>query len=195
MPQIHQESATEFFREQVEQAIAHQRVRSSQSTAYYLVQLLNSFVCPERYYQQFGVGADQSPLEILCQALTVHGQRQLQLLRLVGDLSLFMTGFQSDHLQRRQLGLNHYIQVGGYAYATVASSGNWRIHAEVFDELARHFTAFVDVLSEVSEHCSLTDNAQLLNLYERWLHTGSDRTAALLRRQGIMLTPQAPQVQ
>lgn len=195
MMKVHQQSPMEFFKERIEQAIAHQRVDSSQNTAYYLVQLLNAFIRPEQLYSKAGADPELTPGELLCQALASRGLRKMSLLRLTGDLSLYLSGFQADHLHYRKLGLDYYIHLGVHAYAAVASSRHGRDNAELFEDLASNFTRFVDVLSEVSEQCALSDESQLLNLYERWLHTGSERTAAVLRRQGIMLAPGTRQIQ
>jgi hypothetical protein len=56
----------------------------------------------------------------------------------------------------------------------------------VFEELAAKFPALVDVLTEVSERAGLTSNADLLRLYEKWLKTGSRRSAELLASRGIL---------
>ena len=56
----------------------------------------------------------------------------------------------------------------------------------MFDELSDKFTAFVEVLGEVSERTSLSSNADVLRLYERWLRTGSRRSGDLLASRGIV---------
>ena len=61
----------------------------------------------------------------------------------------------------------------------------------VFDELSGRFVAFADVLWEVSETSRIHAGPHsVLQLYERWIQTGSRRAAALLAAQGI--APVAP---
>jgi hypothetical protein len=55
----------------------------------------------------------------------------------------------------------------------------------VFNDLAKRFLQFVDVLGEVSEKTRMTTPLSVVRLYERWLSTGSARAAALLAEQGI----------
>ena len=56
----------------------------------------------------------------------------------------------------------------------------------MFDELSDKFTAFVDVLGEISERTALTSNADLLRLYEKWLRTRSRRSGDILATRGIV---------
>lgn len=58
--------------------------------------------------------------------------------------------------------------------------------AALFGELSAKFIRFVDVLNEVSEASALTNNLSLLRLYEKWLRTGSERSAAKLREKGVL---------
>jgi hypothetical protein len=102
----------------------------------------------------------------------------------VGDLSLFISGFFSDSLNRRVVDVDYYIQLGEHAYASLARrDGRF---GDVFDELSGKFVAFVDVLSEVSEHSAMTSNSDLLRLYEKWLRTKSRRSGDLLAARGIV---------
>jgi hypothetical protein len=56
----------------------------------------------------------------------------------------------------------------------------------VFDELAGKFSAFVDVLGEVSERSALSSNSDVLRLYEKWVRTRSRRSGDLLVERGIV---------
>ena len=105
-------------------------------------------------------------------------------MRRVGDLSLFISGFFSDSLNRSLVDVDYYIQIGEAAYSSLARQDDTL--GDVFDELSDKFAAFVDVLGEVSERSSLTSNTDLLRLYEKWLRTGSRRSGDLLASRGIV---------
>ncbi len=192
---IYRESPQQLFRELVEAALTHQQVASSPDSTSYLVHLLSAFIRPEPLYASVGASPDQTVGEILCSAIAAQGVRKLALLKFTGDLSLFVTGFQSDSLERKLIDIDYYIGLGGYAYAAIAHSGDARVDGELYEELATNFKCFVDVLIEVSENCALTDDVNVLRLYGRWLHTGSARTAAALRRRGVLLAPGSRQLQ
>jgi hypothetical protein len=103
----------------------------------------------------------------------------------VGDQSLFISGFFADSLNRSLVDVDYYIQLGGLAYRSLARHGDGTF-GDVFDELSDKFTTFVDVLGEVSERTSISSNADVLRLYEKWLRTGSRRSGELLAARGIV---------
>jgi hypothetical protein len=180
---VRRESAVEYFKELVEGALARQRVAAGELTSLYVVNLLTGFLHrPAR-------GEDDTPLALrLGEALDAAGARQREILRQIGDQSLFISGFFADSLQRKLVDVDYYVSIGGAAYTTLSRSERDTFSA-VFAELADNFVAFVDVLSEVSERASCSSDSDLFRLHERWLRTGSRRTAGLLIENGVVLTP------
>ncbi len=189
---IHDETPMEFFKERVEEAITHQSVESSPDCVYYLTQLLATFVRPDRLFDRAGVDPDQPLAMIFCEALGRGDARRLVLLKLTGDLALFWSGFSPDSLRRQLVGPEYYFELGESAYSTL--SAERRAAAGPYAELALKFALFADVLSEVSENCSLCDDSDLLRLYERWQASGSQRSAETLRRHGILVVPSSQEV-
>jgi hypothetical protein len=175
------ESPIEYFKELVESAINRQGVEAGEMTSYYLVNLLAGFVSFER-----ADAAEDQPLAVLfAKALQSGGALQRDGLRRVGDLSLFISGYFSDSLNRSVVDVDYYIALGERAYGSLARQSD-DAFSDVFDELADKFSGFVDVLGEVSERTALTSNRDLLRLYERWLRTRSRRRGDLLVSQGIV---------
>ena len=188
---VREQTPAEFFREQLERAMEHQRVSTSAFTEYYLVNLLAGCVhadalpAPEPGY-------DEMPLALLyLRALQADRYERLRLLRAMGDTALFVSGFFADSLARKLSDLAYYRALGGRAYASLSQEdGPLGLGASVFSELADRFGQFADVLSEVSETTRLSTHKSILDLYERWLQTGSRRAAVLLAERGI--TPVLP---
>ena len=179
---VRSESATEYFRELVESAMQHQKVAARELTSFYVVNMLTGFIHLDR-----SAGADDQPLAVtFAKALQAAGIAQRDGLRRVGDLSLFISGFFSDSLNRGLVDVDYYIQLGGSAYGSLARQAPGDTFGDVFDELSEKFSDFVDVLTEVSERTSLTSNSDLLRLYEKWLRTGSRRSGDLLAARGIV---------
>jgi hypothetical protein len=175
------ESALEFFKEQVEGAMARQNLQTSEWTAYYVVRLLAGYV-RGRDDALF----DGQPLGIrLAHALQAEGAAQREGLRSVGDASLFVAGFFSDSLQRRLVDSDYYIALGANAYGRLAGDDH-DAFADVFGEMADKFVPLVDVLAEISDRASLGSNRELLRLYDRWLRTGSRRDESLLAERGLV---------
>jgi hypothetical protein len=176
---LQRESALEFFKELVEGALVNQRVSAGELTAWYVVHLLVAFLRRSSEH-------DIEPLALkLAKALDSGGSEQRASLKQIGDVTLFVSGFFSDSLRGKPVGVDYYVSVGGYAYNTL-SRLDTDSRSEVFAELADKFVTFVDVLSEVSERTVGGSNADLLRLYEKWLTTGSPRSGKLLIERGIV---------
>ncbi len=186
---IQPETPKELFRELVEKALARREVEPDSTVAFYLVTLLDDFIRPESIARRAGLETESTLAELFCTAIGTEGARRLTLLKYTGDLALFVSGFFSDSLAGKTANVDYYIRMGSTAYGTAAAHTRRPILASVFDELAREFAGFVDVLGEVSERCAVNDETNLLRLYERWKATGSPRTAAVLRGAGVVLRP------
>jgi hypothetical protein len=179
-PGLRRESAVEFFKELVEGALANQRLSANELTAFYVVQLLASFIARP------GTDEPTAPLGMrLAHALESGGPEQRSSLKQIGDRSLFISGFFSDSLNRKLVDVDYYVSIGGCAYNAL-SRYEADTFSPVFAELASKFVGFVDVLSEVSERTSCATNADVLRLYEKWLKTGSRRSGQLLIERGVV---------
>ena len=186
MKLVREESPMEFFKEQLERAMEHQKVSTSAFTEHYLVSLLAGCVrggalpAPDPGY-------DETPLALMyVQALRASRHDRLRLLRAMGDTALFVSGFFADSLGRTLVDLGYYRAMGGQAYARLSREDRGLGYEPgVFEELSGRFTEFADVLSEVSEASRLVSDRSVLQLYERWIQTGSRRAAVLLAERGI----------
>ncbi|MCR4288172.1 MAG: hypothetical protein NUW09_09190 [Deltaproteobacteria bacterium] len=172
----------EYFREKVEEAVRHQRVGASETAEFYLSSLLAGFIDVN--------GAPTGPLAITyLKALESNRTEQERLLKQLGDISLFTSGFFSDSLNRKLVDIDYYIAMGMSSYGSLAAmrrdGASGRTLSGLFSELAEKFKLFVDVLTEVSEAACLSSSKDILRLYERWLRTGSRHAETLLRKAGI----------
>jgi hypothetical protein len=174
-------SVAEFFHELLTATIKSQGIDASEPTEYYLVNLLATFT---------KAPLDDEPLALkLATAVYSSPDERARQLKELGDTSLYVSGFFSDSLQRKLVDVDYYIQMGGAAYGELARyfRGYRRseVFGEVYDELGSKFPRFVDVLAEVSAETSVT-NLSVVQLYERWLRTGSSWMARRLREHGVI---------
>ncbi|HEY7447020.1 MAG TPA: hypothetical protein VH702_02670 [Vicinamibacterales bacterium] len=180
---VRNESPAAYFKELVESALQRQRLQASELTSFYIVNLLTTFV-----HRDNGLcgRADAEPLALqLARAMESEGSVRREALRSVGDLSLFVAGFFSDSLNRKLVDIDYYVMLGGRAYESLSHLERETL-APAFAELAGSFLSFVDVLNDVSEQCTVTTNADVLRLYEKWLRTGSRRDGQRLVERGIV---------
>ena len=179
---VHTQTPVEFFKEQVEAACDRQHLHPQPLTSYYVVSLLAEFI---RLDKVGAADAMNEPLAIkMLRAKNGGGTSQRLGLKQVGDASLFISGFFSDSLRRSLVDVDYYVSLGGYAYRSLVTGDDTL--SPIFEELSDKFIAFVDVLSDVSARTSLSNDADLLRLYEKWVRTGSRRNGDLLVENGIV---------
>jgi len=180
---VRNETPTEYFKELVEAALVRQRLQAGELTAFYVVNLLTTFI---HLGGELRTSLEDEPLALqLSRAQEIGGSRRRHVLRVLGDVSLFVAGFFPDSLNRRLVDVDYYATLGGYAYESLSHAES-DTFAPVFAELAESFLGFVDVLTEVSERSAITTNTDVLRLYEKWLRTSSRRTGQLLVERGIV---------
>jgi hypothetical protein len=181
---------TEFFREALDDALAHQKVALDAQSAHYVVNLLTLFSRAENSHADVKPGCRWVSLaDLLAQAQYARtaAEREAALQRL-GDVSLFVAGFFAHGFSRRLVDVDYHIAMGGRAYGTLAGQltrGPRRALGTVFGELARKFQPVVDALGEIADSARSWSQDDVMRLYEIWLKTGSARAHALLRQLGV----------
>lgn len=176
-------SVSEFFHTALTTAMKSQQVATTESTEFYLVNLLTEYATTT---------VDEEPLALkLAQANEAGPGERARTLKEVGDTSLYVSGFFADSLARRLVDVDYYISMGGSAYGQLARMNSRGAPAglfrEVYDELADKFPRFVEVLSEIRAHTNFTSSSNVIRLYEQWRATGSEWLEKRLRASGVML--------
>jgi hypothetical protein len=188
------ESIDGFFQEIVTGAIRSRRVDATGEATTYLVALLADFAMPEKNAAR---AMDRPLTFLLDEALhTPKPAERFERLRLLGDGVLYSTGFFGDHFEARGVDQKYLIGIGAAAYGAASSmlvgqtSGqNVESFPDVFGELAQKFGVFVDVVGEVANLTiakGAATSQSLLNIYERWLKTGSESLATALNQRGLV---------
>jgi hypothetical protein len=122
---------------------------------------------------------------LLRDALGEQGPARVQLLRRLGDTSLFVSGFVPDCLSKGLVGVDYYIAMGGRAYDALSDMLAHQAARAVYGELSEKFALLVELLNEVSERTLASTNTGLVRLYERWMRTGGGRLGSLLQQRGL----------
>jgi len=176
-------SVREFFGERVARALRDLRLETGPATEGYLVGLLSGYAVSEQ------IQVLAHPLVALLQrAMEARGaDRQLRL-RELGDAALFLSGFFPDSFERRGLDATYAATMGGRAYLLAGSQDRDDARRQVLSELARRFVEFVRVIDEVREQTALSSDGAVLQLYERWLRSGSPAVERRLARRGVHAT-------
>jgi hypothetical protein len=185
---------TEFFRDALDKALAHQHVALDEHTAHYVVSLLTLYSRTEVSHGDTRPGQRWvSLVDLLAQAADARTPAEREaILQRLGDVSLFVAGFFAHGFERRLVDVDYHIAMGGRAYGTLAATpiaGPRRALCSVFGELARKFQPVVDAIGEISDTARVWSSKDVLRLYELWLKTGSRRAQGLLRELGVQPAP------
>ena len=175
----------DFFHEQVQRAARDRRLDVSDDTTLYLVTLLESRARADR---------PESPEDTLAE---LHGRaansppaEQARTYRELGDRTLYMLGYFTEHVDSKIVGPSYYANMGAAAYDRVDTLFKL-VFADafgpVFHELAESFRACVKVLGDVRDATRNQRPTDLVGLYEKWLLTGDDVLAERLREGGLVL--------
>jgi hypothetical protein len=188
-PILVSQSAQEWFRDMLADALSHRRIKIQEVTEFYLVNLLTSFLEKEKLFVEDVDGTVHAePLAvILLRALEADRRARAAHLRRLGDTALFVSGFFGDSLSRSLVDVDYYISMGERAYSALATSERGPGLDELYGELSGRFGEFVDLFAEIAELSELRSNRGLLKLYERFLLTRSERVAQRLRERGVAL--------
>ncbi|HTJ82154.1 MAG TPA: hypothetical protein VL400_10550 [Polyangiaceae bacterium] len=181
-------SLGDYFRAPVGEAIRGRDVDASPATEVYLVQLLSDFAKP--------AGDTTSTLTepvafLLRDAMEAAGSERFRKLQALGDGLLYGVGFFGHGV--RGVDRKYFLEIGATAYGHAAQmlrTGQGAVSGpDVLDELARKFARFVEVLAYVSDWVlaqSARGQKGLVDLYERWLATGSAVLSNELGQRGVL---------
>jgi len=175
-----------FFRERIVAALKDQDVSADERIEFYLVNLLSKFAL---------IPGEQvwacSLVQLLTEASEAQGVERLKKYRALGDLSLLVSGFFWEHLERKGVNRTYAMTVGCGAYtqagsmASVVGGTTEFALADVFAGLAEGFERYASVLDDVREATELKTPQQIVKLYERWRKSSSPKLAARLNEAGV----------
>lgn len=180
-----------FFRQIVESACKNQKIEITNETKTYLVMLLSDFVRPETN-KALNETLDRSLTLILDEALHTPVSERFDKLKSIGDGILYISGFFGDNFESRGVDDDFIASIGGFAYHTASSmlcgKNRSSTFGDVYSELSRKFSEFVNLIAEVADMTSFNakTNRSALRLYEKWLRTGNERIARELVSFGVI---------
>jgi len=177
-----------YFLVELLTVMRRQQVSAVQESVEYVVDLMIRYMQTEAFYTKDGNGklGDNVLADIYAEYINGDIQRKKIMLQRLGDISLLVTGFFSDSLNKKIVDLDYYFGMGGTAYHQLAELHlKSQILQTVYLELAQKFKIFAEALGEISEKGGIQSNKDILRLYEKYLSTGSERAKELLSKHGI----------
>lgn len=100
----------------------------------------------------------------------LSGKLRSEQLRDIGDQCLLVSGLYPQSAERRQVGVNYYVDLGRSAYHHISSVTQQGI-AELYQQLAESFVLLMDLLQTIRQYS--TPALQPIAAMELWQKTGS----------------------
>lgn len=181
-------SSSAYFSELVQQALEKRRIEVAPGVSQYLVQLLDSYLLASN------LKTDASLAETLLKANQAERKKRIELLRRLGDTSLYISGFFGDSLNRKIVDIDYYADIGGVAYGQLATVLEPDPAATIYGQISQRFLDFVDLLTYISQNSQVQSNQNLLRTYERYIRTGSELAKEQLLESGLLPSEQLKKV-
>ncbi len=183
-----------FFQGEIARLSAELGNPAPADTQVYLAGVLSRFTNTNALFQNTDKGLDEEPLAfMLKRAMESADDDRVRVMKHLGDVALYKSGFFADRIERQGLDLEYYINMGGMAYQNVSVLSSQRNAGGVFKalyaDLSTHFADLVHVITEFFLRSQLASPAGIMKLYKRWERTGSNQAARLLTNAGVILTP------
>ncbi len=183
-------SSKEYFSESLETAFKYFQFKPHPLSRTYLVEMLERYMFSQNLFevdQQTGKYKRSTLAELFLKAQNENstGVRS-DLLKRLGDTSLYISGFFGDSLNRKLVDIDYYAEMGGVAYGSLAKETSDPSMSEVFDCFSSRFIEFVDVLTYISQKTQVQSDKDLLRLYDRYVATGSKLAEDQLLEKGVL---------
>jgi hypothetical protein len=183
-----------YFQELVRHGLAQRKVKTIPHVESYLVTLMHHYLDARNlfdhtYATESGQKNPQTLAEIYLTAQNAEPSVKIEMLKKLGDRTLYISGFFGDSLQRKVVDIDYYADIGGAAYATLAHCTREDTMSKVFTTFSHRFLEFVDVLTYISHQSFVKSDQSILRLYDRYMRTGSELAREKLQEMGVVTVP------
>ena len=176
-----------FFFTSLQQALFARRIETLPAVEVYLVDILEKFMLTEKLFDESnssGKKTRETLAEMFLRASNSAPRQRADLLRKLGDSSLYISGFFGPSLQRKIVDIDYYINMGMAAYGSLANEIEEDTFSKAYLEISHKFTDFVDVFTIMSQK-SIETNSDVFRQMEVYGKTGSSLVLEQLSEQGI----------
>lgn len=179
----------DFFEELLKDALERRKLKTFPLAQTYILNLLEHYMkTPDLFHMETSEISKppQTLAELMLTANQHEGTPRIELLKKLGDVSLYVSGFFGDSLQRKLVDMDYYVQMGGAAYSTLAGEAKEDTTRRVFAEFAEKFVDYMDVLTVISQKTMIQNDQSLLRLYDQYIRTGSSLAKEHLIEKGVI---------
>ncbi len=188
-------SSKDYFGQVLDDAFYARKIKTENNVKGYLIEVLEHYLDAQNLFEkeavdQSGKRKPNTLAEMYLTAANSELHQRIELLKKLGDKSLYISGFFGDSLQRKTVDIDYYVNMGGSAYDTLSKTVDRRDPLrDVFETISKRFVDFVEALTYISQNSMVSNNQSLLRLYDRYLQTGSTLAKEKLLEMGIVAIP------
>ena len=186
-------SCREYFTEVIDEGMEKIKFYPSQMARFYLIEVMEQFLPAENLFEKKEKTTDpqkQPSSGTLAEMLLIAtNQRQgvrINLLKKLGDTSLYISGFLGDSLKYKLIDVDYYADIGCVAYQRLSKVIKDSSFQELYMEFATEFIGFMDLLTFFSHKSNIQSNTDLLRLYDKYIKTGSRMAKEFLETNGLI---------
>ncbi len=189
-------SSKEYFGQVLDDAFYARKIKTEHHVKGYLIELMEYYLNTQNLFEKdqvdetTGKRKPNTLAELYLTAANADSHQKIELLKKLGDKSLYISGFFGDSLQRKIVDIDYYVTMGGSAYETLSKTVDRKDPLrDVFSTISKQFMEFVEALTYISQNSMVSNNQSLLRLYDRYLQTGSTLAKEKLLEMGIVTIP------
>jgi len=188
-------SPEQYFTEAVKEAFEQTKVKSFPHLETYLVHMLKHYLDSKNLFKPIATHAEsfEKPPETLAEmyllAMNAESPKNKEIMKVMADRSLYLSGFFKESLQKKLVDLDYYSEMGSAAYYNLAAWTKEDHLNEVYKTFSSRFLDFVDVLNYISDKAQVQGDNDVLRLYEKYIKTGSEVAREKLSQLGIVTLP------
>lgn len=182
-------SSKDFFRQTVQDAFAERRMPDSPLAKDYICTLLQHYIYTSNLFDiesENGRKQRSTLAELYLNATSQQNGVRIDLLKKLGDVSLYISGYFGESLQRKIVDVDYYANMGGVAYATLSSHVRDSHYRDVYLDFSQRFMDYVELLTLISKKTRVQNENNLLLLFDRFVTTGSEEASKSLIEKGFL---------
>lgn len=179
----------DFFADAVSDALKSRKISATPLVNEYLVKLLTHYMFADNLFDETsenGKKTRSTLAELYLKAMNSEPSLRCDLLKKLGDTSLYITGFFSESLNRKIVDISYYINMGESAFHSLASSVHEETYSKLYKDFSTQFVRYMEALNYISKQSNLQKDSNLLKLYENYQKTGSELIRETLVDSGFV---------
>lgn len=185
-------SSKEYFNELLEDVLkVNDSFELHPFSKLYLSELLTNFVHVDSLFEKTEDGKVVSKMlsEQFFESQNLDTATKIQKLKKLAETTLYVSGFFAASLNKKLINQSYYIQIGAMVYANLSNVVEPKPKSNLYSHVANHFLNYADLLTEVSQKANIQKSNDVLEMFGRYMDSGSAWAEKLLIQNGIAIAP------